>query len=270
MTDLRATGDLVRDRHQQIAADLRAQIQDGDLPAAAQVPTTDQLMKQYGVTSHTVQRALRVLKAEGYIEGVAGSGVFVRENQALVVKADAFLAPAEPGEPYSWISRAASRGQVGSTQLLDVGERVAPARVATAFGLSPGEPVIVRKQLLLLDGEPAELVRNHYPLDIARGTPLEQNRRIKGGSPVVLAEQGLRPVRAVDHVLPRLATVEEFVALKLPEDMPVLRQFRVVYATDGRPVEASIMVKAGQRYEVEYELRGGESPGVVERAYGHE
>jgi GntR family transcriptional regulator len=94
----------------------------------------------------------------------------------------------------------------------------------------------------------------HYPLDIARGTPLELRKKIKGGSPTLLTSLGFPPIRAVDHVLPRLATVEEFVALQLPEDMPVLRQFRVVYSDDGRPIEASVLVKAGQRYEVEYEF----------------
>lgn len=249
-----APNDGVRDRHQQLAADLRALIQDGDLPPGTQLPTTDQLMRQYGVTNQTVQRALRVLKTEGYVEGQAGRGVFVRGTQAVVVKADAFLNPAAPGEPYAWIAAATNRGQIGTSELLDVRERPAPYRVASAFGLSPGDPVVVRKQLLLLDGQPAELVTNHYPLDIAGGTALELHKKIKGGSPTLLAALGFRPARAVDHVLPRLATVEEFIALQLPEDMPVLRQFRVVYSDDDRPVEASVLVKAGQRYEVEYQL----------------
>lgn len=250
-----APSDGVRDRHQQIAANLRALIQDGDLSPGAKVPSNSELMSQYGVTNRSAQRALKVLKDEGYLVGRTGSGVYVREARTQVVKADAFLKPAAPGEPYPWITAAAQRGQVGSSELLEVSEQPAPARVAAAFGITGGDPVIMRKQILMLDGEPAEMVRNYYPLDIARGTPLEQPKKIKGGSPTVLASLGLRPSRAVDHVLTRLATVEEFIALKLPEDMPVLRQFRVVYAESGQPVEVTAMVKAGQRYEIEYELR---------------
>jgi GntR family transcriptional regulator len=181
--------------------------------------------------------------------------VYVREARAQVVKADAFLKPAAPGDPYPWITAATQRRQTGSSELLEVGQQPAPARVAAAFGLASGDPVIMRKQLLLLDGEPAELVRNYYPLAIARGTPLERPKKIRGGSPVVFAGLGLLPARAVDHVLPRLATVEEFIALRLPEDVPVLRQFRVVYTAAGQPIEATVMIKAGQRYEVEYELK---------------
>jgi GntR family transcriptional regulator len=48
--------------------------------------------------------------------------------------------------------------------------------------------------------------------------------------------------------------VEEFVALRLPEDMPVLRQFRVVFSDHCRPVEATVMIKAAHQYEIQYEL----------------
>jgi GntR family transcriptional regulator len=40
--------------------------------------------------------------------------------------------------------------------------------------------------------------------------------------------------------------------------MPVLRQFRVVFSDDQRPVEATVMIKAAQHYEILYELSAGE------------
>ncbi|MEU7903910.1 UTRA domain-containing protein [Actinoplanes sp. NPDC049118] len=127
-------------------------------------------------------------------------------------------------------------------------------RSASAFGLAEGDPVMLRHQLLLLDDEPAELVWSYYPVEVARGTVLAESRRIKGGTPAVLAALGLPMRNAIDQVATRLATVAEFVALRLPEEVPVLRQFRVVYTEGRRPVEVSVMVKAGQQYEVQYEL----------------
>jgi GntR family transcriptional regulator len=44
------------------------------------------------------------------------------------------------------------------------------------------------------------------------------------------------------------------VALRLPEDIPVLRQFRVAYTDGSRPVEVTVMAKAAQQYEIQYEL----------------
>ena len=40
--------------------------------------------------------------------------------------------------------------------------------------------------------------------------------------------------------------------------MPILRQFRVVFSEDRRPVEATVMIKAAQQYEIQYELSAEE------------
>jgi GntR family transcriptional regulator len=250
--------DHIRDRQQQIAADLRALILSGDLSPGSRVPSTDALIKHYNVTNQTVQRAIRILKAEGFVEGQPGRGVFVTGRQPLVIRADHHPLPAAAQQPYPWISEAARRGRTGSTQLISVAEKPAPAQVAAAFGLAIGVPVVARHQLLLLDGEPAEVVWSYYPTEIARGTPLAENRRIKGGSPAALASLGYPLRNAIDQVGARLATVDEFVALKLPEDMPILRQFRVVFSDAQRPVEATVMIKAAQHYEIQYELAAKE------------
>jgi GntR family transcriptional regulator len=105
-----------------------------------------------------------------------------------------------------------------------------------------------------LDAAPVELVSLYCPVELAAGTPLAENRRIAGGTPRVLAELGHAPGRAVEQVGTRLATVEEFVTLRLPEVMPILRQFRVVYDTADRPVEVQVLIKAGHKYELQYEL----------------
>ena len=249
-----APDDGVRDRQQQIASDLRALILSGDLRPGDRLPPTAVRVRRDGVTNQTVQRALGILKAERFVEGQKGRGVFVTAHQPIVVRASHYPTLAPEGEPYPWISDAASRGRTGTIELRYVGEVPAPAQIAAAFGLEVGTPVVVRHQLLLLDGEPAELLWHHYPTDIARGTRLAENRKIRGGTPSVLAELGYPLREAVDQVGTRLATVPEFVALKLPEDMPVLRQLRVVYSDGRHPVEVSVMVKAGQQYEIQYEL----------------
>ena len=250
----RASDDGVRTRQQQIAADLRALILAGDLRPGEKVPSTDTLVQRYGVTNQTVQRALAILKGEGFLEGRKGSGVFVTGRQPIVVRANHYPAAAPAGQPYPWISDFASRGRQPTIELLSVGEQKAPSQVAAAFGVDTETLVVVRHQLLLLDGEPAELVWSYYPADIARGTRLAERRKIPGGSPKILAELGYPLADAVDQIGTRLATVEEFIALKLPEDMPVLRQLRVVFTKEQQPVEVTVMVKAGQQYEIQYQL----------------
>jgi GntR family transcriptional regulator len=48
-----------------------------------------------------------------------------------------------------------------------------------------------------------------------------------------------------------MPTAEEAALLQLP-DVPVLRQFRVVYSDDDRPVEASVLIKGAHLYELLY------------------
>lgn len=258
MTDQQIPTDGVRDRQRQIAADLRRLILSGELKPGDKLPSTTQLMQRYGVKNLTVQRAVDILKRQQLVAGRSGVGVFVTAHQPIVVEASHYPTPVPDGTAYPWINEAARRGRRKTSQLLTVGEVPAPVAVADAYGLTPGTPVVRRRLLLLLDDEPAELVANYYTTDLARGTPLADTRLIKGGSPRVLAELGKAPGPAVDDVEATMATVEEVLALRLPDDVPVLRQFRVVYTRDGEAVEVTEMVKAAHQYKVRYHLPGPE------------
>ncbi|MFD3686148.1 GntR family transcriptional regulator [Nocardiopsis sp. NPDC058631] len=242
-----------RPRHQQIAASLRASIMSGDLAPGERLPTTQQLMERYEVTGQTVQRTLQVLKKEGFVFGRAGVGVFVRAEAPLAIQVASYLAPPLGDGAHPWMSRAGQRGQQGAAKLLAVMRVEPPKQVEEALGTDPGEEVVLRHQVLLLDDEPVELVWNYYPLHIADGTPLERRTRIRGGSPALLTGLGYPPREHVDRVCVRLATPEEFKALELPDDVPVLRTLRTVYSDDALPVEVSILVKGGHRYELVYQ-----------------
>jgi GntR family transcriptional regulator len=237
-----------RTRQRQIAGDLRALILSGDIGPDQRLPSTAELTRRYAVTNMTVTRAIAILKSEGLVTGRRGRSVTATAQRPAVIPAGTW--PAE-------------------SALLEVREVPAPAQVARAFGRPSGETVAVRHQLRVLDDEPAELVWSYYPLSIARGTELAASGRLPGGSPATLAALG-HPVRhAVDQVSVRPATVSEFLALRLPEDVPVLRQFRVAYTDGDRPVEVTVMIKAGRRFEIRYPLPGpdetapadGPSPG---------
>jgi GntR family transcriptional regulator len=226
----------------------------GDIAPGERLPTTVELTRRYAVTNMSVTRALAILKAEGLVEGQKGRAVVATGRRPIVVPASHYPSPVQPGQAFPWITDAARRERVGSSQLIEVAEVPAPAQVAAAFALAKGEAVVMRHQLLLLDDEPAELVWTYYLTAVARGTALAEMRRIKGGSPTVLASLGFPLRTTVDQVATRFATVAEFVALKLPADIPVLRQFRVAYTDNLRPVEVTVMIKAGQQYEVQYNL----------------
>ncbi|MBL1114665.1 GntR family transcriptional regulator [Streptomyces sp. 110] len=244
-----------RSLHERIAADLRDEIMSGDLPPGAKLPSTAQLKERFTASNATVQKALQLLKDEGLAVGRAGAAVTVREHRQRTMRPASYMAPAAPGEPYRWISEAAAGHQArGSSQLLDVTEIRPPADVAEALRLPEDGMALLRAQVLLLDDEPVELVKSYYPLELARGTAMMDRRKIKGGTPALLAELGYPPRLSVDKVSARVPTQEQYTVLGLPGNLPVLRTLRVVYSDGERPIEATVMTKAGHLYELQYEF----------------
>ncbi|WP_432048543.1 GntR family transcriptional regulator [Streptomyces asiaticus] len=257
MTVPKAEQDAVDQRslHERIAADLRDEIMSGDLPPGARLPSTARLKERFTASNATVQKALQLLKDEGLAVGRAGAAVTVREHRQRTMRPASYMAPAAPGEPYRWLSEAAAGHQArGSSRLLDVTEIRPPADVAEALRLPEDGTALLRAQVLLLDDEPVELVKSYYPLELARGTAMMDRRKIKGGTPALLAELGHPPRLSVDKVSARVPTQEQYTVLGLPGNLPVLRTLRVVYTDGERPIEATVMAKAGHLYELRYEF----------------
>ena len=240
--------------HERIAADLRDEIMTGVLAPGANLPSTQRLKERFQASNATIQKALQVLKDERLVVGRAGAAVTVREHQQETVRPADFGKPAEAGKPYRWLTEASKRGKRGTIQLLDVAEVRPPHDVAVAMELPENGTAVVRQQLLSHDGDPVELVSSYYPLDLAQGTALTEARKIRGGTPALLAEMGYPPRLTVDRVSARVPTQQQYEALRLPSDLPVLRTLRVVYSDDDRPIEVTVMAKAGHLYELQYEF----------------
>ncbi|MEU2391682.1 GntR family transcriptional regulator [Streptomyces sp. NPDC007369] len=246
-----------RPLHARIAADLRDEIMSGDLAAGAKLPSTAQLKARFDASNATIQKAVQLLKDEGLAIGRAGAAVTVRENRQRTVRPAGSLTAAEAGAAYPWLAEAADGPTAARSSLLSVGEVPVAGEVAAALGVAEGSPAVCRRQLISVDGEPAELVSSYYPPDIARGTALAEPRRIRGGTPTLLVGLGFPPRRSVDRVSARVATQEQYTALRLPGELPVLRTLRTVYGAGDRPVEVTVMVKAGHLYELQYECASG-------------
>jgi DNA-binding GntR family transcriptional regulator len=66
---------------QQVAASLRTAIASGALPVGERLRSVRELAQQYGVSTGTVQQALRVLRTEGLVTTWQGRGTFVRAQK---------------------------------------------------------------------------------------------------------------------------------------------------------------------------------------------
>lgn len=153
-----------------------------------------------------------------------------------------------------WGAEAAGHGGTGAQKLLGVEEVPASTMVADMLGVAPGEPVVVRRRLMLFDDHPVELVDSYYPAIIARGTRLGEARKIPGGAVAFLAGLGHLPRRVREDVSARLATPDERIALRLDDPSCVLLLARTLIAENELPVEASVMTMVADGRRLRYEL----------------
>ncbi|MCX5407912.1 GntR family transcriptional regulator [Streptomyces sp. NBC_00335] len=249
-----AAGPDPRPLHARIAADLRDEIMNGDLAPGSKLPSTSQLKSRFDASNATIQKAVRLLKDEGLALGRAGAAVTVRDTRQRTVRPSGSLTPAVDGASYPWLTEASEPARAAHSTLLAVEEVSVVGDVAAALGLPEGSAAVCRRQLITIEGEPAELVSSYYPPDLARGTALAEPRRIRGGTPTLLTELGFPPRHSMDRLSARVATQEQYTALRLPGDLPVLRTLRAVYGAEGQPIEVTVMVKAGHLYELQYEF----------------
>ncbi|WP_433363858.1 GntR family transcriptional regulator [Streptosporangium sp. CA-115845] len=72
-------------RHRQLARQLRERIDAGDYRPGQQLPSEERLQQISGLGRTTVRRALSILRNEGIVRTVTGSGTYVRGGQEVTM-----------------------------------------------------------------------------------------------------------------------------------------------------------------------------------------
>jgi DNA-binding GntR family transcriptional regulator len=168
-----------------------------------------------------------------------------------------YLTPRENSQGDAWSADAAAHGRRGTQRILHAGEVPAPSEVARVLRIPEGEPVVVRRRLILLDDEPNELTDTYYPTEIARGTALSGTAKIKGGAVTLLAGLGYVGARIREDVTAGMPDEEERQALDMTDQEPVLRLTRLTLDRDDRPIQVDRMVMPAGRQQLRYEIRIG-------------
>lgn len=168
-----------------------------------------------------------------------------------------YLAPRAAGASDAWTDEAKAKGRRGGQRIVEARQAPASLEVAALLGLPEGEPVVVRRRLIELDGTPCELTDTYYPADIAAGTPLAGTAKIPGGAITLLAALGHVGVRVTEDVTARMPSAGEREQLGLGGAEPVLRLSRVTYDATDRAIQADVMVMPATRQQLRYEIRIG-------------
>ena len=66
--------------YEQLAAIIRARIEDGTYPPRSRIPSITEIVTETGLAIGTIRKAIRVLAAEGLVRTVPGHGTFVTER----------------------------------------------------------------------------------------------------------------------------------------------------------------------------------------------
>ncbi|WP_344445171.1 GntR family transcriptional regulator [Kitasatospora nipponensis] len=239
-----SSGSVPSPKYQRLAADLRRRIAAGEWRGEVALPVESELEQQYGVARNTVRLAVDVLVNEGRLVRLQGKGTFLREHPVLdhcafgplpagavlPAQREATTALAAPSTTYAEEASAAGRVLSAEFEMLIVRARV---DVAEWLGLRPGEAVVVRRQLRLMDREPYSIEESHYRAGVAAGTALMEPDPVPGGDEAVLAELGRAEVGAVDQLVSRMPGPEEAQWFQGGPGVPLLVQTRVSYDRRG-------------------------------------
>ena len=233
--------------YQQIAEDLRRQIDSGALPRGSQLPTELELREKYDASRNTIRDAIKRLTGMGLVETKPGQGTFV------TMRVDPFVTvlTADPkigfggGEGATYLSQvsAGHRKPFATTPKVEV--QSPPLVIAGRLRVSPGTSVVSRHQERYIDDVPWSLQTSFYPMEfITRGAPrLLMAEDIPEGTVRYLTETiGLRQIGYRDWVTARGPDDNEQKFFGISHDSTVFEIFRTAFDQNKTPMRVTVTI----------------------------
>ncbi|MER6556640.1 GntR family transcriptional regulator [Streptomyces sp. NPDC001027] len=234
-------------KYVRLAQTIQGRIEDGTYPPGSKVPSENQLVQAFGMSRPTVVRALELLKRDGWLESRQGYGTIVRGRPAGVEQRD------RRGREVLERDESQSSGRLIAVEQVPV-----PARVASVLGLPKRAKVLMRRFLVVEDGEPVELVSSYFPAGLVEGTALQSADLLTGGTRAHLeTRKKVRFDHVTERVSARLAERSEADLLELPEGVPVLSVLVVACDASGQALQVSDVLLPADRQELEDTYRLG-------------
>jgi GntR family transcriptional regulator len=230
---------------------LRERIADGGFDSGDALPPEQALAAAHNVSRITVRRALAELEREGLIDRRQGSGTFVNPRDvAKPVIAD--LADV--------LRNLVEMGKSTDVRLLAFGYQDAPAPIADALRLAPGERVQRSVRVRIIDREPFSHLTTYVPERVG----MTYSERELASQPLLtlLERSGVSVDRATQEIGAVLASPEVANALDVEIGSALIALTRVVYDARGRGVEHLRALYRPDRYAFRMDLeRTGERDG---------
>lgn len=236
---------MTRQLFRRIADDLRERIASGDLRPGYQLPTHEDLMRDYATTRITVRRALEELTRERLIVGRQPLGMFVRDQRRHRLQAGDGLSGFTPSFPsFGDQLLAALDGPLSQT--VDV-QTVKPLS-GVALRLRSEEPAVLRHRLMYSGRDPVMICNAYFPTACVVGTQVEQGKPLDRSVIDTLDEIGYHVTRLVDEVFVRTTDPAETAELGWATGTPIFAQMHTGYTATDMPVMCEVTLMPGDTW----------------------
>jgi GntR family transcriptional regulator len=130
-----------------IAEAIRSQIESGELPPGAQLPSERDLASTYGTPRNTAREAIRILCDAGLVITDQGKGSFVRPQAQLIRLGSDRYSPRHRDTGLSpFLPECAKQGKTGRFEVLSIDRVQPPADGAERLGVSAKTKSVLRRE----------------------------------------------------------------------------------------------------------------------------
>jgi GntR family histidine utilization transcriptional repressor len=213
----------------------------GKWATSTRVPSENDIVKSFGVSRMTANRALRELRDEGILVRIAGVGSFVADQHAH----------AHPLEIRSIADEIRRRGHVHRAEIVSLGRVHAAAELAGDFGIAPRSELYCSIIVHFENDRPIQLedryvlpriAPEYLKVDFNRTTPTDYLVQV---APLQEAEHLLRAVMPDERTRKQLA---------MKRGEPCLLMIRRTW-TAGQIASVARLYYPGSRYELSGRFR---------------
>lgn len=217
--------------YQDIAADIREKIIAGVYETGELLPKQKELAEQYQTSRMTIQKAMELLKYEGLIQSIPGSGTYVKPIHASLSKLDS------RADYYSGTTKQFEGAGEVTSKVLAFNVRFPNQLESEALMINPSSPVYDIHRLRLLDGEPLNLEYTIMPVEIIKG--ITEEVLAKSIYTHIEETLGLSIGVANRRIHADKPSLDDQQYLECAQDDPVLEISQVVFLDSGIPFEYS-------------------------------
>jgi GntR family transcriptional regulator len=234
--------------YRQLTRRIAEAIETGRLAAGEGLPPEREMAALTGLSRVTVRKAVQALVASGQLVQRRGSGTFVAPRVERVEQALSLLT--------SFSEDMERRGKTVRSVWLARAVHAPSPEEMMALGLTAHDHVARLERVRLADGLPLAIERASLSTAI-----LPDPLAVTSSLYAVLAERGLRPVRAVQRISAANLGARDAELLEVPVGAAGLRIERVSYLPSGRVVEFTRSLYRGDAYDFAAELQIADQEG---------